>query len=142
MQTVRFQASGHQNIIGVHSTTLEITSEDNLTKRGTCIIGVNATVNLHDLDMNLKELASQDTTKIVLRMKVDGLLEEIIGWGASGLTYSDTTSMVARTSFFRCNRTVMVGTNKAASDLDRTFVEHLKSPDAVLYCELLFIIEH
>ena len=141
MQRVQFQAYGHQNIIGKHSTTLEITSEASLTKRGSCIIGVKATQTLHDLDNSLKKLASMITTKIILRMKVDDLLEEVIGWGSPGLTYADTTSMVARTSHFECDRTLMVGANKAASDLSRRFVEQLKSPDAFLCCELEFITE-
>ena len=141
MQRVQFQAYGHQNVMGEHPTTLEITSEESLTKRGTCIIGVKATQTLHDLDNSLKKLASMKTTKIVLRMKVDDLLEEVIGWGSPGLTYADTTSMVARTSHFECDRTLMVGANKAASDLDRRFVKQLKSPDAFLYCELEFITE-
>ncbi|TFG07451.1 DUF371 domain-containing protein [Candidatus Thorarchaeota archaeon] len=141
MQRVQFQAFGHPNIVGEHSTTLEITSEENLTKRGTCIIGVNAALTLSDLDDSLKKLASMKSTKVVLRMKVNDLLEEVTGWGSPGLTYANTTSMVARTSKFECDRTLMVGADKAASDLDRSFVEHLKSPDALLYCELVFLTE-
>lgn len=138
MQRVEFRAFGHQNIIGKHSTTLEITSERNLTKQGTCIVGVNATATLNKLDKSLKALAMLNTTRIVLRMTTDGLTEEVSGWGGPGLTYSDSTSMVARTSSYECDRTLMVRADKAASDLNRSFVERLKSPGTTLHCEVSF----
>jgi hypothetical protein len=138
MPRVRFHAFGHQNVVGVHSTTLEITAERRLTRRGTCIIGVNSTMTLNDLDEGLKALAAMATTRIVLRMSAGGLTEVVSGWGSSGLNYSDTRSMVVRTSSFECDRTVMVRADKAASGLGRSFVEQLKSPEAILECELVF----
>jgi hypothetical protein len=141
MRRVRFQAHGHENVIGEHSTTLEITTETSLTKRGTCIIGVEANQTLNALDNELKSLASKDTTRLVLRMTVGDFKEVVTGWGSPGLTYSDSTSMVVRTSSFECGRTLMVQADKAASDLPRTFVDKLKIPDTVLECELTFFSE-
>ncbi|MFW9805239.1 MAG: DUF371 domain-containing protein [Candidatus Thorarchaeota archaeon] len=139
MQRVRFKAYGHENIVGEHKTTVELTSEDFLTKQGTCIVGVRAEITLNQLDSRIKELAALSGTKIVLNMSIDGLTEVVNGTGSPGLTYTDTTSMVARTSTFECERTLMVNADKAASDLNRDFIDRLKKSDAVIECELLYI---
>ncbi len=138
MCRVRFNAYGHQNIIGEHRTTVELTSEEYLSPRGTCIIGVRTDLTLNELDTEFKRLALLGTTTIVLKMSVDGLQEEVTGTGGSGLTYSDPTSMVVRTSSYECGRTLMINADKAASDLSRNFVERLKDSNEVIECELIF----
>ena len=122
-------------------TTVELTSEDHLTKQGTCIVGVCSDMTLYQLDASIKRLASKRTTKIVLRMNIDGLSEEITGTGSPGLTYMNSTSMVARTSTFECGRTLMVNADKAASDFSRDFINRLKVNDVVIECELLYITQ-
>ncbi|MHA1905151.1 MAG: DUF371 domain-containing protein [Candidatus Thorarchaeota archaeon] len=139
MERVTFFANGHQNIIGEHSTTVELTTESFLTKSGTCIVGVQANLSLRRLGEDIKILASSIDTQIILRMKVEGFVEEIRGTGSPGLTYSDDISMVARTSSFECGRTLMANADKAASDLNRLFVKKLKNADTVIECELEFI---
>ncbi|MHA1966108.1 MAG: DUF371 domain-containing protein [Candidatus Thorarchaeota archaeon] len=139
MQRVQFKAYGHENVIGEHKTTVELTAENHLTKQGTCIMGVCSDMTLNQLDSRIKKLASLSNTKIVLRMSIDGLSEEITGTGSPGLTYMDSTSMVARTSTFECDRTVMVKADKSASDLSREFVDRLKVNGVVIECELTYI---
>jgi hypothetical protein len=139
MRSVRFRAYGHENIIGLHRTTLEITREDTLTRKGTCIVAIGSNLSLSELDAEIKSLAKQPTTAIRLVMAVAGLSEEIAGRGSAGLTYSDNTSMVARRSSYECGRTLMVQADKAASDLSRAFVEATKKPGAQIECELFFI---
>jgi len=138
MRRVRFKAYGHQNVIGEHKSTVELTSEDYLSKQGTCIVGVKANLTLDELDREIKKMAQVETTKIVLRMNVEELVEEVIGTGGSRLTYSDSTSMVARTSSYQCDRTLMINTDKAASDLSREFINRLKDDSVVMTCELIF----
>ena len=139
MHLVQFKAYGHENIIGEHGTTVEITAEDFLTKQGTCIVGIRATQKLSDLSSEVKDLVTLESTRIVLIMEIDGVIERITGWGGKGLTYSNSTSMVARTSSFQCDRTLMIKADKAASDLDREFVGLLKKTSAEMNCELQFI---
>ena len=114
MQRVRFRAYGHENVIGEHKTTVELTSEDHLTRRGSCIVGISSDITLDRLESKIKEMAMKSSTKIVLRMSVDELNEEVTGTGSPGLTYTDPISMVARTSTFECGRTLMVNADKAA----------------------------
>lgn len=138
MRTVDFHAYGHPNVIGKHRTTLEITTEEKLTSRGTCIIGVRTNQTLRNLDDEIKALAKSTRTQIQLTMSVDGLVESVMGRGGPGLTYSDPISMVARTSSFECGRTVMVGADRVASDLDRRFVQKLRNPNIVIKCQLIY----
>ncbi len=139
MYYVTFRAFGHENVVGKHKSTVEITSENFLTREGTCIIGIQATQTLADLDSAIKKLAVLETTKIVLVMEVNGIIEQVTGTGGPGLTYSDSVSMVARTSSYQCGRTLMVHADKAASDLSEEFVNNLKDSRAVINCELHFI---
>jgi hypothetical protein len=141
MLRIQFKAFGHENVIGEHETTVELTSERHLTKQGTCIMGVRADITLNQLDSKIKKLALSSNTKIVLRMSVDGLTEEVTGTGSPGLTYTDPISMVTRTSTFECGRTLMVSADKAASDLNRDFVDRLKVSGVVIECELVYITQ-
>jgi len=139
MYCVPFKAFGHENVTGKHKTTVEITSENFLTRQGTCIVGIQATQTLAGLDSTIKELATLETTKILLVMEVNGIIEQVTGTGAPGLSYSDSMSMVARTSSYQCGRTLMIHSDKAASDLSKDFVKGLKDSRAVMNCELHFI---
>jgi len=139
MYLVRFKAYGHENVIGNHKTTVEITTEDFLTKQGTCIIGIRATQRLSELSSEIKESATLETTKIILIMEIDGIVEKITGTGGKDLTYVDSTSMVTRTSSYQCDRTLMINADKAASDLSREFIDLLKNDSAEINCELQFI---
>ncbi len=48
-------ASGHENIEATHPTTLEITKERGLSRRGDCIIAVGADKSLADFSEEFKE---------------------------------------------------------------------------------------
>ncbi len=139
MHRVQFRAHGHENIIATHRTTLEITNEVHLTKRGNCIVGVRSSTNLAELDDVIKLLARQSSTLIILRLSAGGITEEIVGRGSSGLDYSDKNSMVARKSSFECSRTLMVRADKAAADLNREFIATIKDPKVIIECEIVFI---
>ncbi|MFX0107142.1 MAG: DUF371 domain-containing protein, partial [Candidatus Hodarchaeota archaeon] len=57
------------------------------------------------------------------------------------LTYDDAVSMVARRSTCVCGRTLMVGADKAASDLSREFISMLRDPARTIDCEIEFTTE-
>ena len=139
MRKVCFRAYGHENIIGTHKTTLELTTEHHLTSRGDCIVGVRCNQTLQELDAEIKALAQSPDTKIVLRLSAGGLDEKIVGHGSPGLTYSDSVSMVARKSQYECGRTVMIDADKSASDLSRIFTSMLQNPETIIDCELAYL---
>ncbi len=131
------KALGHQNIIGTHKTTFEITKEKNLTKRGNCIIGILANKGIVDLSQRFKDIAKTDI-KIKCVLIVKDIKEEILGYGHRSLTFSHPTDIVIRKSNYKCSRTLMIGANKSASDLDRNFIKLLKNPETQL--KIKFII--
>ena len=139
MRSVTFRAFGHENIIGDHKTTLELTSESFLTKRGTCIIGINSDMTLDRFDDDIKLLATSQDTEIQLTISIDGHTTVITGHGSTGLTYSNNVSMVVRTSSFECPRTLMVGADKAASDIDREIITLLRDPEREIHCKISYI---
>lgn len=139
MEKVCFRAFGHENIVGTHKTTLELTTEDHLTPQGDCIVGVRCNQTLQELDAELKALAQSRDTKIILRLSAEGFEEKIVGRGSPGLTYSDSVSMVARKSQYECGRTVMIDADKSASDLSRIFTSKLQNSEIILNCELMFL---
>lgn len=141
MHSVDFVCYGHANVIGDHRTTLEITTEDFLTRQGTCIIGIRGTMTLDDLDSEIKALAKSTDTRIVLTLEVGEQTERIQGWGSPGLSYSNNVSMVARTSSFECDRTLMVRADKAAVNLEREFVNRLQDSNVQINCRLEYITE-
>jgi hypothetical protein len=139
MPTVTFSAYGHENVLGTHRTTLEVTTEDFLTKRGTCIVGIRANMTLAEMPPEIKRLARLDSTAITLRMTVADQTREVNGRGSHGLTYDDATSMVARTSPYESGRTLMVRADKAAIHLDREFVKLLADKSTEILCEIEYV---
>jgi len=141
MRRVSFTAYGHENVVGDHRTTVELTSEGFLTPQGTCIVGIRSTITLNDLDDDIKKMATSKRTQITLRLSVGKINEEIVGYGSPGLSYTDSISMVARTSDYECGRTLMVRADKAASDLRRDLVAQMEISNRPIECELVFTTE-
>ncbi len=123
------RAYGHPNIRATHRSTLEITKEENLTPRGDCIIAIKANKGLYELSNEFKKIARKDGSKIKLIIEVEGLKEEITGYGSPKLTLNHPTDIVCRKSSYTCSRTLMIKANKAAIDLNREIIKKLKNPD-------------
>lgn len=129
-------AFGHSNILGTHNTTFEITKESHLTKRGNCIIGICADKALKDLSREFKEKAKSNI-KILCRLIVNDLVEEVFGYGHPSLTFLHPTDMVIRKSNYICSRTLMIGANKSAKDLNRELIQLLKNPETQIKVQLI-----
>ena len=119
-------ARGHNLITAKHETTFEFTKDDYLTKRGDCIIAVGAK-GTKELSEDFKKLASIDSAKITIRMEVDGINEIAFGQGNRELKFNHPTDMVVRKSSYICPRTLMIRSNKSASDLDPQFIKKLQN---------------
>jgi hypothetical protein len=126
---IDFEAWGHKNILGIHSSTLEITKSKELTKRGTCVVGVKATMALTDLSEEFRSLVRNGRSRITLSLSVNSLEERITGWGNSRLTLQHPRDIVVRKSQYVCDRTLCVGADRAARDLSREMIHLLGNPD-------------
>ena len=121
-------ARGHGNVRSSHKTTLEITKEKSLTKRGDCIIAVGATKGAKDLGLKFREAAKGKAAKIKITVEAGGVKEFVNARGTPELLLTHSIDLVVRKSDYVCGRTVAIGADKAASDLSKELVEKLKDP--------------
>ena len=121
-------AYGHKNIQATHKSTLEITKEAELSKRGDCIIAVSANKAMADLSSKFKENLRKENAKITMLIEAEDIVEDVNAFGSPRLILVHPTDMVVRKSNYTCSRTLAIQADKAASDLSRKFVEKLKNP--------------
>ncbi|RAP49493.1 MAG: hypothetical protein BZ133_07795 [Methanosphaera sp. SHI613] len=122
-----FEATGHKNVLSKHKSTFEITTDDTLTLKGDCIIGLNSNVTLNDFPEELRQKIQSDDTKIELLLETPNASDRIIGYGSSELTLDHPSDMVCRKSTFTCSRTLMINADKAAIDLDNDLIKDLSN---------------
>lgn len=122
---MRITAYGHPNVLATHPTTIEVTTESFLTKRGNCIIGIKASHSVADLRNFLLPLKGSN---IDIIFSVQDVTETVTGFIHPDLSLTNTTSMVLRKSSFICPRTLVVNANKASKDLNRDLVKNMRNP--------------
>jgi hypothetical protein len=122
-------AYGHKNIQATHPSTLEITKENKLTKRGDCIIAVSAEKALADLSAEFKMNLCKENTRITLLIETGEIVDMVNAFGSPKLILAHPTDIVVRKSKYICNRTLAIQADKAAVDLPRKLVEKLKNPE-------------
>lgn len=119
------QACGHGNVAAEHASTFEITTDDYLTPAGDCILGVEADRGPADVDRDFVTACQSHDATLVARIEVAGYTETIEGRGHPDLTFKNERSFVGRTSEYVDDRTIMVGADTAAGDIDRDLVDVL-----------------
>jgi hypothetical protein len=121
-------ARGHRNILATHRTTLEITKDHNLSKRGDCIVAVSADKAINDMSPEFKENLRRNQAKILIIIKAGEAVDTVIASGSSKLILSHPLNIVIRISDYICSRTLAIEADKAACNLSRRLVEKLKDP--------------
>jgi hypothetical protein len=121
-------AKGHRNILANHPTTLELTKEDDLSRRGDCIIAVSAGKATPDLGAEFKEKLRRENARLTILIEAGGIVETVNAYGSAHLMLVHPTEMVVRKSGYICSRTLAVKADKAAADLSRSLVQKLKNP--------------
>ena len=129
------RARGHENVRAEHASTWELTSDDWLTPAGDCILAVETHRVPADFDRSFADACRDPDAAIEATLRVDDHEVVVEGRGHPDLTFEDDRSMVARTSEYVDDRTVMVGADAAAADLDRALVSAL-AKGADLECVL------
>ena len=120
-------AYGHENILCTHNTTIEITKEKSLTKKGNCILGINASKACFDLNDDLKNKIN-DGIKFKITLNVEKLQDSFYGFGNKELKLLDKNEMVFRKSDFICDRTILINCTKSSKEINRKLIEQLKIP--------------
>lgn len=121
-------ATGHPFIQCSHSTTIELTKEDYLTKKGNCILGIKASKACFDLIPELKrKILNGDKIEVII--KADDIFDSFYGYGSKSLTLLSKKDMVFRKSNFTCDKTVLINCTKSSIDLNRSLIKKLTNFD-------------
>jgi len=121
-------ACGHRNIRATHKSTLEITKDAELSKKGDCIVAVSASKALGDLSLDFKKHMCKENAKIIMLIEAGDVKDMVHAFGSPKLILTHPTDMVVRKSNYICSRTLAIQADKAACDLSRKLVEKLKNP--------------
>jgi len=133
-------AKGHPNIKATHKTTLEITKEEYVTPRGDCIIAINATKAVKELDPVLKSIIRRNDAIIIVVLETDNLKDVVLAMGSQELLLSSDNKIIIRKSTYIEPATLGIRSNKAARDIDRRLIERLKNPDTVLKIKIIGLL--
>ena len=127
---ITFTATGHENVLCLHRNTIEFTHDKHLTRRGDCILAINANYLLEEI----KNANFSGKIKITMNCrgenKEEDLEEEIIA--DYNPDFNDPHEMVIRRTDFKDKRTFAINANKVAKDIRRDLVEKMKNKDAIL----------
>lgn len=121
---------GHKNILGTHYNTLEITMDEEISKRADCIIGVRANKACWQLGSKSKTLI-QKSGLIDFELIVQGETFNFAGRGHEGLELTDAHELVLRKSSYISPRTAALCCSAAAYDIPRQMIRLLQNPDTI-----------
>ena len=123
----KIRTKGHKNVSSMHKSTFEITKDVEIGPKADCIIGTDMDKAMPDFPIEFKDRIANSDTKIKVILDTENGHDEITGWGHEDLTLTHPTDIVCRTSDYICSRTLMIGADKAARDLDENLIEDLKN---------------
>ncbi|MFB2624067.1 DUF371 domain-containing protein [Methanothermobacter sp. KEPCO 2] len=127
MAEVRYtlRAKGHPNVTAEHRTTFEVTADPEIGKTADCIIGVSSSDSVSTIPDEMRSAIAGESSRVRVVLRTENGFDEIIGYGHPDLTLDHPTDIVCRKSNYICGRTLMIGADKAACDLDRRLVKDL-----------------
>jgi len=127
---VRFEITfyGHENVRSLHPKSIEITTEEHLTVKGDCIVGVRASCGCLGIPDEMKSLLQNPQSEVICTILVDKFSFRIIGRGSEKLTLTNPHDIVIRKSNFTCPRTLSVSCDVAADSIPSQMIEALKNP--------------
>jgi hypothetical protein len=130
---------GHPNIRGIHPSTFEVTTEEELSLQGDCIIGVGAEKGAADLDPIFSQVLRDDRALLFTTLKAGRCEVQVISRGAAGLTLTHPRDLVWRRSRYIDTRTVAIASDQAAANLPRALI-HLLQNGSELVVEMTAVI--
>jgi len=120
-----FTAYGHPNITGTHETTLEFTKDKEITKRASCIIGVNSDFDLAKLKDFIKKNKNKKIMLTINLKKNNKIIEDRVT-AFLNHNFNDEKELILRKSDFISERTFAIRADKASAGLDRELISLLK----------------
>ena len=129
------KARGHGFVSLRHPTTIEITKESEMTRKGDCVLAVGASKGASELDERLKS-ALRKGGRLIVTIECAGLRDVIRSMGSDRMTFRDQNSIVLRRSAYVDGRTIGILSNKAAQGIDRGLASRLKDEGAIVFVRL------
>jgi len=120
------RARGHPNVTAGHRTTFEVTVDPEIGETADCIIGVSSSDSISTLPDEMKRAIARESSLVRVILRTENGYDEIRGYGHPELTLDHPTDIVCRKSDYICSRTLMIGADKAACDLDENLVRDLR----------------
>ena len=114
------------NVQSTNDRTIEITTEEWLTKRGDCIIGISSNKSCFDLTDKIKNAIKTSDSEIEIKLIVEDEVDTIFAYGSPDLTLMSNVSMVIRKSDYISDRTLAIRADKSARDISRDLIHKLK----------------
>jgi hypothetical protein len=117
---------GHPLVSSMHPTTIEVTTEEHLTEKGDCIIGVGASKGCLQLSEEVKEGLRCKDSRVTISIIVGRHLFRVNAGGDPRLRLTHPHDMVIRRSDFISDRTLAVHADAAARNIPREIVRLLR----------------
>ncbi len=92
-------------------------------------MAVAASKGPRDLDQRIRDALRNSRARVTAVLAAGGRIFVARGYGHEGLSLTHPAEMVFRRSRYVSDRTVMLASDKAASDVPRDMVLLLKNPD-------------
>ena len=127
---MRFEITfqGHENVRSLHPKSIEITTDEDLTVNGDCIVGVRASCGCLGIPDEMKLLLQKPQSEVIFTILVGNLSFKIIGKGSEKLTLTNPRDMVIRKSNFTCPRTLSVSCDVASDSIPPQMIKALQNP--------------
>jgi hypothetical protein len=132
----RISFHGHSMVLALHPTTIEITTDEHLTRKGDCIVGVGADVGCAGLSDGTKQILRGEGYPVSIRLVVQGEAFALTARGDPRLTLTNPHDIVIRKSEYVSDRTLALGADAAAKDIPRSMVRALKGEKTAGYLEI------
>lgn len=120
---------GHENIRSLHQKTIEITTDSEISLKGDCVIGVNASCGCNEIPRKLKKLLRNSKSEILFTITVKDFSFKVKGKGNDRLILTHPHDIVIRKSSFVCPRTLATNCDKASDSIPQNMIKILQNPD-------------
>jgi uncharacterized protein len=119
---------GHRMVRALHPTTIEVTTEEDLTEEGDCIIGVGAAKGCAQLDPRVKEGLRRADSRVTVRIIAGPQVFVLHASSDPRLELSHPHDIVIRKSGFTSDRTLAVRADASSRDVPRPLIRLLRDP--------------